>query len=214
MTKKDLYEFVLSFLEGNMPQKDSELKYSNSYELLICVILSAQCTDKRINQITPNLFKRYPNVQSLAKATYEEVFPYIKSISYPNSKTRYLIESAKIIERTFKGAVPNNMKDLTSLPGVGRKTANVVLSIAFRKATLAVDTHVFRVSHRLGLVPDRCTTPLSVERELIKHIPKEKISQSHFWLLYLGRYTCLSRNPKCENCGLRNICLYFKKHKA
>ena len=214
MIKKDLYEFVFSFLEENMPQKDSELKYSNSYELLICVILSAQCTDKRINQITPNLFKKYPDVQSLAKATYKEVFPFIKSISYPNNKTRYLIESAKIIERTFKGEVPNNMKDLTSLPGVGRKTANVVLSIAFRKATLAVDTHVFRVSHRLGLVSDKCTTPLSVERELIKHIPKEKISQSHFWLLYLGRYTCLSRNPKCVNCGLRNICLYFKKRKA
>ena len=197
-----------------MPEKDSELKFSNSYELLICVILSAQCTDKRVNQIAPAFFKKYPDIHSLAKATYEEVFPFIKSVSYPNSKTRYLIGCAQVVEKKFEGEIPNNIDDLMSLPGVGRKTANVVLSIAFHKPSLAVDTHVYRVSHRLGLVSDKCTTPLSVEKELIKHIPEDKISQSHFWLLYLGRYTCLSRKPKCQDCGLRNICLYFKKHKA
>lgn len=213
MKKADLFNSVLAYLEQEMPQTDSELVFNNPYELLVCVVLSAQCTDKRVNLITPSLFQKYPTPFDLAAASYEDVYTYIKSVSYPNSKSRYLVDSARILVEKHNGNVPDNLEELTSLPGVGRKTANVVQAIAFKKATLAVDTHVFRVSHRLGLVPDKCTTPFRVEKELMRFIPTEKVSKAHFWLLYLGRYTCTSRKPKCEKCGLQAICRHYLKNK-
>lgn len=211
MKKAELYETVLSYLGEQFSGADTELDYKNSFELIVSVVLSAQCTDKRINKVTPRLFQDFPTAEALAATTPEVVFEYIKSVSYPNNKAKHLVGLGKVLVEKFGGQVPEAMEDLTQLPGVGRKTANVIRAIVFKKAALAVDTHVFRVSHRLGLVPQRCTTPLSVELELKRHIPESQVADSHFWLLMHGRYVCTARIPHCGECGLKAVCSYFQK---
>lgn len=206
MRKKELYEHVLAYFERNMDATETELHFSNPFELLVAVVLSAQCTDKRINLVTPRLFADFPVPEAMAATTPEVIYDYIKSVSYPNNKAKHLVGLAKMLVERFGGEVPSTLEELTQLPGVGRKTANVIQAVAFGKAALAVDTHVFRVSHRLGLVPQRCTTPYSVEVELKKHIPEQLVASSHYWLLLHGRYTCLARKPKCDKCGLRDVC--------
>ena len=206
MTKKERYEATIAYFQETMPLAETELHYGNAFQLLVAVILSAQCTDKRINQVTPALFEAYPTAQDMAAATEEEVLAYVKSVSYPNSKARHLVETARKLTTDFQGEVPSTMKELTSLPGVGRKTANVVMSVVFQKAAMAVDTHVFRVSHRLGLVPPSCTTPLSVEKMLTRYFTEEEIPDAHHWLILHGRYTCTAQRPKCSACGLAALC--------
>lgn len=206
MRKKELYEHVLAYFERTMDATETELHFSNPFELLVAVVLSAQCTDKRINLVTPRLFADFPVPEAMAATTTEVIYDYIKSVSYPNNKAKHLVGLAKMLVERFGGEVPSTLEELTQLPGVGRKTANVIQAVAFGKAALAVDTHVFRVSHRLGLVPQRCTTPYSVEVELKKHIPEQLVASSHYWLLLHGRYTCLARKPKCDKCGLRDVC--------
>ena len=211
MKKSELYAEVLKKLREQMPPIDTELDYGSPFQLLVAVVLSAQCTDSRVNIVTKALFQKYPTAQEMAKASEAEIFAYISSVSYPNSKAGYLKHLSEMLVRDYGGEVPATMEDLTRLPGVGRKTANVILALVFKEAALAVDTHVFRVSHRLGLVPQRCTTPLAVEMELKKHIDQAIVAQSHFWLLYHGRYTCLARKPKCQVCRLTHICKYYKQ---
>lgn len=211
MKKSELYAEVLNKLREQMPPIDTELDYGSPFQLLVAVVLSAQCTDSRVNIVTKALFQKYPTAQEMAKASEAEIFAYISSVSYPNSKAGYLKHLSEMLVRDYGGEVPATMEDLTRLPGVGRKTANVILALVFKEAALAVDTHVFRVSHRLGLVPERCTTPLAVEMELKKHIDQDIVAQSHFWLLYHGRYTCLARRPKCQICRLTHICKYYKQ---
>lgn len=206
MTKKELFTAVLEYLQNTMDSTETELHFTTPFELLVAVVLSAQCTDKRVNTVTPPLFAAYPTPQAMSLATPQDIFPYIRSVSYPNNKARHLSGLSKMLVERFNGEVPSTLDELTSLPGVGRKTANVVQAVAFGKAALAVDTHVFRVSHRLGLVPSRCTTPYSVEMELKRNIPETSQAAAHYWLLLLGRYTCLARKPKCERCGLSAIC--------
>lgn len=206
MRKKELYEHVLAYFERTMDATETELHFSNPFELLVAVVLSAQCTDKRINLVTPRLFADFPVPEAMAATPPEVIYDYIKSVSYPNNKAKHLVGLAKMLVERFGGEVPSTLEELTQLPGVGRKTANVIQAVAFGKAALAVDTHVFRVSHRLGLVPQRCTTPYSVEVELKKHIPEQLVASSHYWLLLHGRYTCLARKPKCDKCGLRDVC--------
>lgn len=206
MRKKELYEQVLAYFKATMDDTETELHFSNPFELLVAVILSAQCTDKRINQVTPALFSDYPTPEAMAVSTPEVIYEYIRTVSYPNNKARHLVGMAQMLVKDFHGDVPSTLEELTRLPGVGRKTANVIQALAFGKAALAVDTHVFRVSHRLGLVPKSCTTPYSVEMELKKHIPTDLVAASHYWLLLHGRYTCLARKPKCEKCGLSHLC--------
>ncbi len=205
-SKSAKYKFIVDYFSKAQPNVESELNYGNAYELLVSTMLAAQCTDKRVNMVTPALFAAYPTANELAKATEEEVLAYIKSVSYPNSKARHLVEMARMAVSDFGGEVPDNMDDLTKLPGVGRKTANVVLAFAFNQAAMPVDTHVFRVSHRLGLVPDSAKTPDAVEKELVKHFPKEYVSRAHHWLLLHGRYICTARKPHCENCPLTSVC--------
>ena len=211
MKKSELYAEVLKKLREQMPPIDTELDYGSPFQLLVAVVLSAQCTDSRVNIVTKALFQKYPTAQEMAKASEAEIFAFISSVSYPNSKAGYLKHLSEMLVRDYGGEVPATMEDLTRLPGVGRKTANVILALVFKEAALAVDTHVFRVSHRLGLVPERCTTPLAVEMELKKHIDQDIVAQSHFWLLYHGRYTCLARRPKCQICRLTYICKYYKQ---
>lgn len=211
MRRKERYEKIIEWFKVNMPVAETELHYTNPYELLIAVILSAQCTDKRVNMITPNLFRQFPTAEVLAAASFEEVFECIKSVSYPNNKAKHLIGMANMLITDFNGEVPSELEQLVKLPGVGRKTANVIQSVVFNKATMAVDTHVFRVSHRLGLVSKSHTTPLSVEKELVKHIPEELIPIAHHWLILHGRYVCIARKPKCAECGLKPYCAYFQK---
>lgn len=211
MKKEELYNEVLIYFERIMPPTDTELSYSNPFELLIAVVLSAQCTDKRINQVTPRLFKDYPTAEAMAMASVDTLFEYIRSVSYPNNKAKHLSGLSKMLVKDFGGEIPESREDLTKLPGVGRKTANVIQALVFGKATLAVDTHVYRVSRRLGLVPEKCNTPLSVEQELMRYIPKAKVASAHFWILYHGRYTCTARSPHCEACELKMICKYYKK---
>ena len=207
MTKKtDKYTFIVEYFSKTQPDVASELNYGSAYELLVATMLAAQCTDKRVNMVTPALFAAYPSVSDLAKATEEEILSYVKSVSYPNSKTRHLLQMAQMVVQDFGGEIPCNIDDLTKLPGVGRKTANVVLAFAFDQAAMPVDTHVFRVSHRLGLVPDSAKTPEAVEKELVNHFPKEYISRAHHWLLLHGRYVCTARKPHCEECALAGIC--------
>lgn len=214
MRKAELYKAVLDYFVRVMPPTDTELRYANPYELLVAVVLSAQCTDKRINQVTPRLFRDFPTPEALAAATPEAVYDYIKSVSYPSNKARHLVGLGRALVEKFGGEVPSTLEALTQIPGVGRKTANVIQAIVFGKAALAVDTHVFRVSRRLGLVPARCTTPLSVETELKRHIPESQVAASHFWLLHHGRYTCTARAPHCSSCGLKNVCRTFaREHK-
>ena len=210
MTKKQLYDITLSYLAENCPKLYTELHYENPFQILVAVVLSAQCTDKRVNMVTPKLFEKYPTAALMSQAEPQDILPLIKSISYPNSKSKYLAGLSKHITNDYNGEIPSTIEDLTRLPGVGRKTANVIQAIVFNKATLAVDTHVFRVSHRLGLVSSKCTTPLATEKELLKHIPTSEVSLTHFWLLYHGRYICTARKPSCAKCGLTTICKYFK----
>lgn len=210
MTKKERYTAVLTYLESTMKGATTELDFGSPFQLLVAVVLSAQCTDKRVNMVTKELFKAMPTAQDMARADEEEVLRYISSVSYPNSKAHYLVGLSKMITDKFNGEVPSTMEELTMLPGVGRKTANVILALVYNKAAIPVDTHVFRVSHRLGLVSDLCTTPLSVEIELKKHIPPNKVVPSHFWFLTLGRYTCTARAPKCAKCGLQDVCRNYQ----
>ena len=211
MKKQELFEAVLGYLGSTMDATETELHFSNPFELVIAVVLSAQCTDKRINMVTPRLFQDFPTPEAMAETTPEVIYEYIKSVSYPNNKAKHLVGLAKALVKDFGGEVPSTLEELTQLPGVGRKTANVVQAVAFGKAALAVDTHVFRVSHRLGLVPSTCKTPYSVEMALRKYIPEHLVASSHYWLLLHGRYTCVARKPKCEKCGLATLCRTFKK---
>lgn len=211
MTRKQLYREVAAYFKEAMPEAKTELHYDNPFQLLVAVILSAQCTDKRINLVTPKLFEDYPNAEAMALATPEVIFEYIKSVSYPNNKAKHLVEMARMLWKKHGGEVPQDLKQLTELPGVGRKTANVVLSVVWGEARMAVDTHVFRVSHRLGLVPESCKTPFSVEKMLTKHFFEEEIPDAHHWLILHGRYTCTALRPKCEKCGLTHLCKTFQQ---
>lgn len=206
MWKQELYDHVLAYFERTMDATETELNFNTPFELIVAVVLSAQCTDKRINMVTPHLFADYPTPEAMAAATPEDIYEYIRSVSYPNNKAKHLVGLAKMLCEKYHGEVPSTHEELVALPGVGRKTANVIQAVAFGKAALAVDTHVFRVSHRLGLVPARCTTPYSVEMELKKHIPENLIAPSHYWLLLHGRYTCTARKPHCAECGLSDVC--------
>jgi endonuclease-3 len=209
MTKKERFQKVIDYFSEHMPVAETELSYSNPFQLLVAVILSAQCTDKRVNMVTPSLFKRFPEPESLAVASFEEVFSIIRSISYPNNKAKHLIGMAQMLLEKYKGIVPSEIKDLTQLPGVGRKTANVIASVVYNKPTMAVDTHVFRVSARLGLSTN-AKTPLQTEEQLIKYLPKEIVPKAPHWLILHGRYICLARSPKCKECGITSICKYYK----
>ncbi len=201
---------VLDYFSTHMPVAETELLYSNPYELLVAVILSAQCTDKRVNLTTPALFKAFPTAEVMAEASSDEVFPFVRSISYPNNKAKHLVGMAKVLVHDFKGIVPSDVDSLQKMPGVGRKTANVIASVVYQKPTLAVDTHVFRVAARLGLTT-HATTPLATEKQLMKYIPEAQVPIAHHWLILHGRYTCLARSPKCEECGLRMYCKYYEK---
>lgn len=206
MRKQELYNKVIEYFEKAMPVAETELHYSNPFELLIAVILSAQCTDKRVNMITPPLFHDFPTPEALAASTPEVIFEYIRSVSYPNNKAKHLVGMAKMLVSEYNSTVPDTLEKLVKLPGVGRKTANVIQSVVFNKAAMAVDTHVFRVSHRIGLVPKSCTTPLATENYLMKYIPKDIVPKAHHWLILHGRYVCTARSPKCSECGLNGIC--------
>ena len=214
MTRKQRYQFVIDYFQEHAPEAETELIYDNPYQLLVAVILSAQCTDKRVNLTTPAIFAKYPDVQSLSKADFDTLFPYIKSISYPNNKTNHLIGMAKMVVEDFNGKIPMTVEELIKLPGVGRKTANVITSVVDQQPNMAVDTHVFRVSKRIGLVPQTASTPLAVEKELVKNFPSALIHKAHHWLILHGRYVCVARNPRCEICGLRPVCQYFHKLKG
>jgi endonuclease-3 len=206
MNKKERYDKILGHFREKMPVVTTELDFGSTFQLLVAVVLSAQCTDKRINQVTPDLFAHYPDAKSMAKAEEEEVFEWIKSVSYPNAKAKHLVEMARVLMDKFDGEVPSTLDELLTLPGVGRKTANVIQSVAFGKATLAVDTHVFRVAHRLGLVSKSDNTPYKVEMALTKYIPEEDIPNAHHWLLLHGRYVCTARKPHCDKCELASFC--------
>ncbi len=209
MTKRERIDSIIAYFQREMPDAKTELHYESAFQLLVAVVLSAQCTDKRVNMVTPALFEAFPAPQALASATTGQVLHYIGSVSYPNSKALHLIELSRMLVEDFNGKVPSDMDSLTKLPGVGRKTANVVMSVAFGKETMPVDTHVFRVSHRLGLVSKHCTTPFSVEKELTKALPPHLLSLAHHWLILHGRYVCKAVKPKCDQCGLRDFCETF-----
>ena len=209
MTTKERYQSVIDYFSVHAPDAETELIYDNPFQLLVAVILSAQCTDKRVNLTTPSIFEKYPDAESMSKATFDELFPLIKSISYPNNKTKHLIGMAQKLVNEFNSEVPLTVDELIKLQGVGRKTANVITSVVDEQPNMAVDTHVFRVSKRIGLVKQTATTPLAVEKELIKHFPTELIHKAHHWLILHGRYICVARNPKCEQCGVRPVCHYF-----
>jgi endonuclease III len=208
MQTKERYEKIIDWFKVNMPVAETELEFLSPYELLVAVILSAQCTDKRVNQITPELFKRYPTAEKMAEAEPEEVFDYIRSCSYPNNKAKHLVGMARKLVSDFHGIVPDKMDELIKLPGVGRKTANVIISVVFNKPAMAVDTHVFRVAARLGLTVN-AKTPLETEKQLVRHIPEEMLPIAHHWLILHGRYVCIARKPNCPECGLKPFCLYF-----
>ena len=206
MRKEERYARVLAHFREQMPEVNTELEFGSVFQLLVAVVLSAQCTDKRVNQVTPELFLHYPDARSMAQAEPEDVLEYISSVSYPNAKADHLVKMARMLVERHDGEVPSDMNQLLDLPGVGRKTANVIQSVAFGKSTLAVDTHVYRVAHRLGLVTQRANTPYKVEMELTKYIPEEEIPRAHHWLLLHGRYVCTSRKPHCEKCELSDLC--------
>jgi endonuclease-3 len=208
MNKKERYAQVIAYFKENMPVAETELHYDNPYQLLVAVILSAQCTDKRVNMIAPALFEAYPTPEVMAVASPDAVFEYVHSVSYPNAKAKHLVGMAKMLVEKFGGVVPDTLEELIQLPGVGRKTANVIQSVIFNKAAMAVDTHVFRVSNRIGLT-NNSKTPLATEKELTKNIPNEDIPIAHHWLILHGRYTCTARNPKCDECGLKMMCKYY-----
>ena len=210
MTRKERYTFVIDYFQHHSPNAETELLYDGPYQLLVAVILSAQCTDKRVNMTTPSIFERYPDAFALSKATYDELFPLIKSISYPGNKTRHLLGMANLLVEKYNGEVPMTVDQLMELPGVGRKTANVITSVIDKQPNMAVDTHVFRVSARIGLTVN-AKTPLATEKQLIENIPTELVHLFHHWLILHGRYICLARNPRCEVCGLKPVCKYYNK---
>ncbi|MBM3404100.1 MAG: endonuclease III [Bacteroidetes bacterium] len=210
MSRKERFARLIEYFSEHMPQAETELMHTDPYQLIVAVILSAQCTDKRVNMITPALYQRFPDVSSLAAASHEDVFKLIKSCSYPNNKTKHLIAMAQMVVRDFNGIVPSSREDLQKLPGVGRKTANVVASVAFSKPAMAVDTHVFRVAARIGLTW-KAKNPLQAELQLVQHIPERRINIAHHWLILHGRYICTARKPKCDQCGIRDYCKYFQK---
>jgi endonuclease-3 len=214
MTKKERYQQVIDYFEEQIPIAETELLYDNPFQLLVAVILSAQCTDKRVNLTTPAIFRRFPDAAAMAKASFDDLFPLIRSISYPNNKAKHLIGMANLLIDQFKGQVPMTVDELIQLPGVGRKTANVITSVIDKQPNMAVDTHVFRVSKRIGLVGTKATTPLAVEKELIKNIPEALVHKAHHWLILHGRYTCVARSPKCNECGLSVVCKYYAKNKT
>jgi endonuclease-3 len=209
MTKKERYQHIINYFSENMPDAETELLYKNPYQLLVAVILSAQCTDKRVNLVTPEIFKKYPDAAAMSKSTFDELFPFIKSISYPNNKAKHLIGMAIMLQEDFGGKVPLKVDELIKLPGVGRKTANVITSVIDNQPNMAVDTHVFRVSARIGLTTG-AKTPLATEKQLIKNIPKELIYKAHHWLILHGRYICTAKKPKCDQCGIKNSCKFYK----
>lgn len=213
MLKKEKFRRFIEYFSTHQPQADTELVYDNPYQLLVAVILSAQCTDKRVNLITPPLFLDFPTPAHLAAASQEEIFRYIRSVSYPNNKSKHLLGMAKMLVNDFNSQIPSKVEDLQKLPGVGRKTANVVASVIYNQPAMAVDTHVFRVSKRIGLVSQSAKTPLEVEKQLIKNLPKEWVPRAHHWLILHGRYICVARKPKCDACPITDICSYFKKAK-
>lgn len=214
MKRQDLYDQVTAYFQETMPVAETELNYETPFQLLVAVILSAQCTDKRVNMVTPALFHDYPTPEALATSTPEVIFEYVRTVSYPNNKAKHLVGMAQMLMKEFNGEVPDNLDDLTRLPGVGRKTANVMQAVIWGRDAMPVDTHVFRVSHRIGLVTDKHTTPLAVEKELTKHFPKGIIATAHHWLILHGRYTCTALRPKCDSCGLRLLCKHYKKTNA
>ncbi|TDE12430.1 endonuclease III [Dyadobacter psychrotolerans] len=211
MQRKERFRLLLDYFTTNFPEPETELHYGNPYELLVSVILSAQCTDKRVNIVTPPLFERFPDPESLALSNAEEVFSYIRSISYPNNKSKHLVGMARMLVDQFDSEIPASIDELQKLPGVGRKTANVIASVIFNQPAMAVDTHVFRVSHRIGLVPSTATTPFAVEKMLMKHIPSALVPKAHHWLILHGRYVCVARTPKCDICNLKFFCAYYEK---
>ena len=213
MLIKERYKAFVDYFSSHQPEAETELQYENPYQLLVAVILSAQCTDKRINQVTPELFKRFPNPETLSASTPEEVFNYIRSVSYPNNKSKHLVGMAQKLVAEFNSVVPSEIEALQTMPGVGRKTANVIASVIFNAPAMAVDTHVFRVSNRLGLTRN-AKTPLAVEKQLVKYLPKDKIHVAHHWLILHGRYTCLARKPNCQICPLTAICNYYKQSQS
>jgi endonuclease-3 len=210
MTRKQRYQFVIDYFLHHAPDAETELLYDNTYQLLVAVILSAQCTDKRVNMTTPAIFEKYPDAASLSKATFDELFPLIRSISYPNNKTKHLIGMAQKLQAEFNGEVPLTVDELVTLPGVGRKTANVITSVVDQQPNMAVDTHVFRVAARIGLTLN-AKTPLATEKQLLQHIPKELVHIAHHWLILHGRYVCVARNPKCDKCGITSVCKYYQQ---
>jgi endonuclease-3 len=212
MTKKERYELIIDYFKKNKPFAETELEYGNPYQLLVAVILSAQCTDKRVNIITIDFFRQFPDTESLARAEIVDIYEYIKSCSYPNNKAKHLSGMAKMLLADFDGIVPDDIVELQKLPGVGRKTANVIASVVFNKPAMAVDTHVFRVSARIGLSTNS-KTPLETEKQLVKNIPEELIPLAHHWLILHGRYICLARKPKCNDCGIRDYCKYYLNNK-
>ena len=206
MKRDERYLLVLEHFRKEMPEVTTELEFGSVFQLLVAVVLSAQCTDKRVNQVTPDLFRRYPDAKTMAQAEADEIFEYVKSVSYPNSKAKHLVELSRMLVERFQGEVPSDMNQLLELPGVGRKTANVMQAVAFGQSAMPVDTHVYRVSHRLGLVSKSDNTPLKVEQTLKKHIPAADLSLAHHWLLLHGRYVCTSRSPHCAKCPLEAVC--------
>lgn len=211
MTVKERYQKVLEWFQKNRPVVQTELDYNNPFQLLVAVVLSAQCTDKRVNMVTPVLFEAFPTPEVMMAASPDQIFEYIKSVTYPNSKAKHLAGLSKMLVEDFDGVIPEDPKQLVKLPGVGRKTANVVLSILYEQPRIAVDTHVYRVSKRIGLAPQTANTPLKVEQALMKNIPENLMAKSHHWLILHGRYTCLARKPKCYDCGLSELCRYYAK---
>ena len=209
MTKKERYAFIIDWFQQNMPEAETELHYENPYQLLVAVILSAQCTDKRVNIVTPPLFNAFPTPETLAQASFEEIEPFIRSVTFANNKTKHLMGMAKMLVEDFGGEVPDTVDELVKLPGVGRKTANVITSVIYEQPNMAVDTHVFRVSARIGLTTN-AKNVLQSEKQLVANIPQELIHKAHHWLILHGRYTCVARRPKCERCGLTSICKYYK----
>jgi len=212
MTRKERYEAVINHFKEFNPDAETELQYSDPYELLVAVILSAQCTDKRVNLVTPSLFESFPSPEHLAHSHFDELFPFIKSISYPNNKTKHLLGMAKMLVSDFNSVIPADIDELQKLPGVGRKTANVIASVIYDQPAMAVDTHVFRVSKRVGLVNQSTKTPLEVEKQLVKNISEEHIARAHHWLILHGRYVCLARKPKCSTCQITKLCKFFEKN--
>lgn len=209
MTKKERYKFVIDWFQHNMPEAETELNYENPYQLLVAVILSAQCTDKRVNIVTPELFRRFPTPERLARAEFEDIEPLIRSVTFANNKTRHLMGMAKMLVENYDGEVPDTVEELVKLPGVGRKTANVITSVIYEQPNMAVDTHVFRVAARIGLTTN-AKNPLQTEKQLVANIPTELIHKAHHWLILHGRYICVARRPKCERCGLTKVCKFYQ----